>query len=57
MDLFVTAVVAIIITIIAVLVAIITRKKIGKIFLYGIVGLIIGLSIGYFLTPMIISFF
>ena len=57
MDLFVTAIVAIIITIIAVLVAIITRRKIGKIFLYGILGLIIGLSIGYFLTPMIISFF
>ena len=57
MDLIVTAIVAIIITIMAVLVAIITRQKIGKIFLYGLLGLIIGLLIGYLLTPMIISFF
>ena len=57
MDLFVTAVVAIIIAIIAVLFAIITRKRIGRVFLYGILGLIIGLPVGYFLTPLIISFF
>jgi NhaP-type Na+/H+ or K+/H+ antiporter len=57
MDLFVTAAVAFIFIILAVLVAIVTRKKIGKILLYGIVGLIIGLPIGHFLTPTIISFF
>jgi hypothetical protein len=57
MDLIVTATVAIIFTIMAVLVAIFKRHKIGKIFLCGILGLIIGLTIGYLLTPMIISFF
>ena len=56
MDLIVTAGVAIIFAIIAVLIAIITRKKIKKVFIYGFSGLIIGLPIGYFLAPMIISF-
>jgi len=57
MDLIVTATVAIILTITTVLIAIIRRQKIGKIFLYGILGLISGLVIGYLLTPTIISFF
>jgi hypothetical protein len=56
MDLIVTAGVAIIFAIIAVLIAIITRKKIKKVFIYGFSGLIIGLPIGYFLSPVIISF-
>jgi len=57
MDVFVTAIVAIIIAIVAVLVAIFTKKKIGKIFIYAILGLIIGLPVGYILTPFVISFF
>ena len=56
MDLMVTAVVAIIFAIIGVLIAIITGKKMKKVFIYGLSGLIIGLPIGYLLTPVIISF-
>ena len=57
MDIMVTAVVAGVIAIMGVLIAIVTRKTIGKVFIYGILGLIIGLPVGYFLTPVIISFF
>ena len=57
MDIFVTAVVAIIVAILAVLVAIFTKKKIGKIFIFAILGFVIGLPIGYFLAPFIVSFF
>ena len=56
MDLMVTGVVAIIIAIIAALIALIKRKKIGKILIYAFSGLIIGLLVGYFLAPTIISF-
>ena len=57
MDIFVTAIVAAVVVFIAVLIAIITRKRIGKIFVYAILGLFIGLPLGYILTPIIISFF
>jgi hypothetical protein len=57
MDLIVTAVVAVLVMIAAVSVAIIRKKKIGKISLYGVLGLMAGLPAGYFLAPMIISFF
>jgi hypothetical protein len=57
MDLFVTSIVAIIVAVIAVLIAIITRKRIGKILVYAFLGLVIGLPLGYILTPIIISFF
>ena len=53
----VTAAVALIIALIAALIALIKRKKIGKIFIYALVGLIVGFPIGYFLTPAIVSFF
>lgn len=53
----VTAVVASVIAIMGVLIAIVTRKTIGKVFIYAILGLIMGLPVGYFLTPVIISFF
>lgn len=57
MDLIVTAVVAIVFAFIAVVIAIITRKKIGTMLIYAFSGLIIGLPTGYFLAPTIISFF
>jgi predicted PurR-regulated permease PerM len=57
MDIMVTAVVAVVIAIMGVLIALVTRKKIGKVFIYAIVGLIVGLPVGYFLTPFVISFF
>jgi hypothetical protein len=56
MDIMVTAIVAIIVSIIGALVAIIKRKTIGTIFIYAILALIIGLPFGHFLTPIIISF-
>ena len=57
MDIMVTAIVAISVSIIAVLFAVIKRKTIGKIFTYAALALIIGLTFGYFVTPIIISFF
>jgi hypothetical protein len=57
MDIMVTAIVAISVSIIAVLFAVIKRKTIGKIFIYAALALIIGLTFGYFLTPIIISFY
>jgi hypothetical protein len=57
MDVIVMAVVAVLFTLIAVVIAMITRKKIRKILIYAFAGLIIGLPIGYFLAPFIISFF
>ena len=57
MDLIVMAVVAVLFALIAVMIALITRKKIGAILIYAGSGLVIGLPIGYFLAPTIISFF
>lgn len=57
MDIMVTAIVAIIVSIIGALIAVIKRKTIGKIFIYAVLALIIGLPFGYLLTPIIISFF
>jgi len=57
MDIITTVAVAILIAIMAGLTAIITKKTIKNIFIYAILGLIIGLPVGHFLTPMIISFF
>lgn len=57
MDIMVTSIVAFIIGIIAALIAFIRKKTFWKILLYGISGLIIGLPIGYVLTPTIVSFF
>ena len=57
MDIIVTAIVAISVSIMTALIAVIKRKTIGKIFIYAALALIIGLPFGYFLTPIIISFF
>ena len=56
MDWIVTGVVALVMGIIGLLVAIFTRKKIGKILIYVLSGLIIGIPLGYLLAPFIISF-
>jgi hypothetical protein len=57
MDIMVTAIVAISVSIMSALIAVIKRKTIGKIFIYAALALIIGLPFGYFLTPIIISFY
>ena len=57
MDVMVTSIVALLIAVIAVLIALISKKKIWKTLIYAISGLIIGLLIGYVLTPTIVSFF
>jgi hypothetical protein len=57
MDAMVIGVAAIIFAVIAAIIAIIKRKKIGKIFIYAGSGLIIGLIIGYILAPTVVSFF
>ena len=57
MDAMVTGVVAILIAVIAALIALIKKKKIGKIFIFAGSGLIIGLLIGYIITPTVVSFF
>jgi predicted PurR-regulated permease PerM len=57
MDAMVTGIAAILFAVIAAVIALIKRKKIGKIFLFAFSGLIIGLVIGYIITPTIVSFF
>jgi hypothetical protein len=57
MDLIVTVVFAALLAIVLCLIGIFTKKKIWRILIYTILGFIIGLPIGYFLTPIIISFF
>ena len=57
MDLIVTVVFASLLAIIICLIGIFTKKKIWRILLHTILGFIIGLPIGYFLAPIIISFF
>ena len=57
MDIFIIVSVGIIFAILAVLIAIFTKKKIGKIFIYAILGFVIGLPIGYILAPFVLSFY
>ena len=57
MDMMITAVVAVLATIIAIVIAVIAKKSKGKILLFAVIGLIIGIPVGYFLAPFIISFF
>lgn len=57
MDWIVTGFVAVIMGIIALLIALITRKKLRKILIYAFSGLIIGIPVGYLLAPVVISFF
>ncbi len=57
MDIFVIVIAGLLVAIAAALVAIIKKKGIKKIFIYALVGFIIGLPIGYILAPFIISFY
>jgi hypothetical protein len=57
MDMMLTAIIAVLITMIAVLIAIIAKKSKWTILLFAVIGLMIGIPGGYFLAPFIISFF
>ena len=57
MDFFVVVIAGLIATVVAALVAIIRKKGIAKIFVYALIGFVIGLPIGYILAPFIISFY
>jgi hypothetical protein len=57
MDAMVISFAAILFAVIAAVIALIKRKKIGKIFIFAGSGLIIGLVIGYILAPTVVSFF
>lgn len=56
MDLFVMAIVAIIFAIVAALAAIFNKKRLRTIFAYAGIGLVVGLPLGYYISPLIISF-
>jgi hypothetical protein len=56
MDMMITAVVAVLVTIISTLIAVITKKSLKKIVFFALIGLILGIPAGYFLAPFIISF-
>jgi hypothetical protein len=57
MDIFVIVCAGIIAAILAALVAIFKKKGIGKIFVYALLGFVIGLPIGYILAPFVLSFY
>ena len=57
MDIFVIVIAGLVAAIASALVAIIKRKDIGKIFVYALLGFVIGLPFGYVLAPFIISFY
>ena len=57
MDIFVAVIAGLAAAIVATLVAIIKKKGIAKIFVYALIGFVIGLPIGYILAPFIISFY
>ena len=57
MDLFIIVCAGIIAAIVAALIAIIKKKGIGKIFVYALLGFVIGLPIGYILAPYILSLY
>ena len=57
MDMGITAIIAVLVTIISVVIAVIAKKSIGQILIFAVIGLIIGIPVGYFLAPFIISFF
>ena len=56
MDLIIAAAIALLLAIITVLTALVTKKPKKKILLYGLTALILGLLPGYFMAPLIISF-
>lgn len=57
MDVFVIIIGGIVAAMVAALVAIFKKKGIWKIFVYALLGFVIGLPIGYWLAPFIISFY
>lgn len=57
MDIFVIVIAGLVAAIASALVAIIKKKDIGKIFVYALLGFVIGLPFGYVLAPFIISFY
>ena len=56
MDLFVMAMVAIVCAILAALMAVFNKKRIGRVFAWAAIGLVAGLPLGYLIAPFIISF-
>jgi hypothetical protein len=57
MDIFIIVIAAIITAILAAAIAIVKKRGIGKIFVYILLGFVIGLPIGYLLAPFILSFY
>jgi hypothetical protein len=57
MDLMVIAIIAVIIAVFALLLGILTKKPVKRILIYTFLGLMVGLIFGYFLAPVIISFY
>ncbi len=57
MDLMIMAAVAALAAIISMVIAIIIKKSKWKILLFAVVGIIIGLPLGYLIAPFILSFY
>ena len=57
MDLMIIAAVAALAAIISAIIAIIIKKSKWKILLFAVVGIIIGLPLGYLIAPFILSFY
>jgi len=57
MDLMIIAVVAALAAIISTVIAIIIKKSKWKILLFAVVGIIIGLPLGYLIAPFVLSFY
>ena len=57
LQLYIIVVAGIIAAILAALIAIFKKRGIGKIFVYALLGFVIGLPIGYILAPFILSFY
>ena len=56
MDLMIMGIVAVLVSIISTLAAVIAKRSKWKLLAYAVVGLVIGIAAGYFITPFIISF-
>lgn len=57
MDLMIMAVVAALAAIISTVIAVIAKKSKWKILLFAVIGIIVGLPLGYLIAPFVISFF
>jgi hypothetical protein len=57
MDILFTGLFAVFLACISLLIGIVAKKPIRKILIYVFLGFIIGLFLGYFLAPVIISFY